>query len=651
MKKKLLLTLLVVMSLVCLFAISASADNFVASDDNGYGTLSTVDALESSKPTSFTDYTSKVVLVGSDGKYYTFPTYYVLADNTTFTFKLNDAIKTQLGLTYSNANGLRYSVIHIQVPEGITTVGNYALEKTTTLLTVKFPSTLTSLGEGVFKSCSKLTTVENLENTKITILDASGDFSSTYNTENGVFANCSSLTALSIPKTVEKIDRWALVGCTSMTTFVIPKDSKLTIIGKYAFEDAKVLTSVDLPASLTHLEMGAFNRCYALADIDAGDTSLVTIEEYAFQGNKLTKLELPSTVTTIGKYAFAGHVINQEKLVVPNGVTVLGDNAFAASDAQKTNVDIIVMPANLTSLGAHAFEKCGTETVYIPSSVTTFSQGVFKEWPNAVTIYFTGDETTANTFKANANGTNNNPLKNSTVVSLGEYETLETKSGSYLVYGYSPCKAFYNDKHDAAQEGDNYCTGVCSRCGDTVELENPQHVNVWEFTNEEGGTASITAVIIATETCQNCKQEGEVKEIAAIFKSTGYSYEMNGNEYTGIYQRTSVDKEALALYAELTGNKDSYNFGIVAGLAADANDNPIDGNLITAINGEADVANDTTVIGTFLNTEYTIMEIKVTGVTSASQLYCGAFIVTGNDVTYLCGTTQNNVATKATFPQ
>ena len=126
---------------------------------------------------------------------------------------------------------------------------------------------------------------------------------------------------------------------------------------------------------------------------------------------------------------------------------------------------------------------------------------------------------------------------------------------------------------------------------------------------------------------------------------------MNGNEYTGIYQRTSVDKEALALYAELTGNKDSYNFGVVAGLAADANDNPIDGNLITAINGEADVANDTTVIGTFLNTEYTIMEIKVTGVTSASQLYCGAFIVTGNDVTYLCGTTQNNVATKATFPQ
>ena len=92
MKKKIFLTFLVVMVFTCLFAVSVSADNLVASDSNEYGTVSTIDSLEASKPANFTDYTSKTVLVGADGKYYTVPSYYVLADNATFTWNLVDGI-------------------------------------------------------------------------------------------------------------------------------------------------------------------------------------------------------------------------------------------------------------------------------------------------------------------------------------------------------------------------------------------------------------------------------------------------------------------------------------------------------------------------------------------------------------------------------
>ena len=330
-------------------------------------------------------------------------------------------------------------------------------------------------------------------------------------------------------------------------------------------------------------------------------------------------------------------------LVIPNSCVYLGNESFRGS-----NPSTIVFGENMRWNGSYGGGG-NIHTAYISKNFVTLFEGTFSNFlgNKNVTIYFDG-----NSEEALALQTKLETQLTDRTFTHYDYKTTterESSSGIAIFYNYNRCDAFYTGNH--ATEAIDTCQGKCSRCEEITLLPEPQHANVWVFTNENGGTASITAVIIATETCQNCKHEGEVKTIDAIFKSTGYSYEMNGNEYTGIYQKTSVDTEALALYSELTGNKDAYNFGIVAGLAADANDNPIDGNLITATNGEANLANETTVIGTFLNTEYTIMEIKVTGVTSASQLYCGAFIVTGNDVTYLCGTTQDSVATKATFPK
>ena len=748
MKNKLLLTLLVVMSLVCLFTISVSASG---STENAYGEITTISGVAA--PTTI-DSTSRVVIQASDGTYYTYPSYYVIEDNATFTWKLIDEIKTITGA--SNASNLKNYVVRMEIPEGITGMSTSRFESSTSILSVKVPTTLTGeLGSATFKNCSNLTTVENLENTTITSLSVSniwnrgGVFSgctsltsvslpstiiaigkwsftdctnlqavniptdakitfvgewafekaksltsfycsstletletgvfvgctslttvenlentkitalksgaSTYNNGSGVFSGCSSLTALELPSTIQTIDGWAAAGCSSLATLTIPEDAKITYIGKYAFEKA-IITEVYLPSTLETLEMGAFSNCKSLTTVkNLGNTKLTTINERIFESCPLGKIELPSTLTgTIGQYAFSGHKANQDKLVIPNGVTAINKCAFAGQNNNSYVIKELVLPATLESFQEYALEKNRFSVVYMPVTLTSMPNGLFSNWSSNFVIVYTGTQEQLTTLIANtstsANGSfTTDAVKN--IKSAEEYGEIDPSkvTGKSIVYGYNPCKAFYDNEHDTVAI--STCQGECSRCKQIAFLPDPQHVNVWEFTNEEGGTASITAVIIATETCQNCKQEGEVKEIAAIFTSTGYSYEMNGNEYTGIYQRTSVDKEALALYAELTGNKDSYNFGIVAGLAADANDNPIDGNLITATNGEANLANETTVIGTFLNTEYTIMEIKVTGVTSASQLYCGAFIVTGNDVTYLCGTTQNNVATKATFPQ
>ena len=50
-----------------------------------------------------------------------------------------------------------------------------------------------------------------------------------------------------------------------------------------------------------------------------------------------------------------------------------------------------------------------------------------------------------------SSGTNNSILKNATVISLSEFNALTEKSGSYFVYDYPLCDAFYNGAHITAE--------------------------------------------------------------------------------------------------------------------------------------------------------------------------------------------------------
>jgi len=84
------------------------------------------------------------------------------------------------------------------------------------------------------------------------------------------FKDCKSLASVVIPDSVTKIGRSAFKGCTSLASVVIP--AGVTEIGGWTFEDCTALASVVIPDSVTKIGWEAFKNCKALASVAFGGT-------------------------------------------------------------------------------------------------------------------------------------------------------------------------------------------------------------------------------------------------------------------------------------------------------------------------------------------------------------------------------------------
>ena len=112
------------------------------------------------------------------------------------------------------------------VPEGVTSIGNYA-----------------------FLSCVSLTSIVILESAA-----SIGD---------GAFYYCINLISIVIPEGVESIGEWAFSGCSSLTRLVI--SDSITSIGSYAFRECSSLISIVIPSSVTSIGDEVFSHCDSLA--------------------------------------------------------------------------------------------------------------------------------------------------------------------------------------------------------------------------------------------------------------------------------------------------------------------------------------------------------------------------------------------------
>ncbi|MBN2166678.1 MAG: leucine-rich repeat protein [Marinilabiliaceae bacterium] len=250
-------------------------------------------------------------------------------------------------------------------PSTLKTIGSYAFNNCSNLSSVSIPSQVTTIGYGAFKGCFHLKTA-----TISSAITSIGNY---------LFYGCSDLTDFTIPSTITKIGYYAFAYCSSLKSIAIPTSVKT--IDNGAFEYCSSLISVEIPSSVTFLGASAFSDCSSLTTATL-PSSITTISEFLFSNcNKLDSLVIPSSVKTIMRHALQN--CNFTKIEVPSSVNTIGDYAFSGN----SKLTSVYIPSSVTSMGIQVFSWCTSlPTVKIPKSITRMENSFFS-WCTQLTSF------------------------------------------------------------------------------------------------------------------------------------------------------------------------------------------------------------------------------------------------------------------------
>ena len=268
-----------------------------------------------------------------DGIYYNF-------DNTnlTATVTYRGSSFTDYSKEYSGDVTIPQTVTYSGKTYSVTSIGDYAFYKCSSLTSVTIPNSVTSIGSSAFYECSSLTSV-TIPNSVTTIGD-------------DAFSNCYSLTSITIPNSVTTIGDHAFYECYGLTSVTL--GNSVTTIGDHAFYECSGLTSVVWNAE-NYADV-SYSTSSPFCDIRSQITSFTFGDSVknipaflCYRMSNLTSVTIPNSVTSIGNYAFE-NCSSLTSVTIPNSVTSIGNAAFY----ECSSLTSITIPENITHIGARA---------------------------------------------------------------------------------------------------------------------------------------------------------------------------------------------------------------------------------------------------------------------------------------------------------
>ena len=247
----------------------------------------------------------------------------------------------------------------------------------------------------------------------------------------------------------------------------------VTTIGDYNFDNLSNLQDVTFEGNqVTYIGTYAFMYCSKLATITL-PTSLTTIGSYAFGNSGLTSITIPANVTTIRSNAFYDAALTEVIFAEGSKLTTIENYAF-----QYTKISSITIPEGVTSLGGYAFYYCTyLSSVTLPASLTSINMGVFYHCTSLQNITIPSDVTsigqqafkesglTSATIPANVTNIDNEAFKNCTSLTkvIVIPTTLPTLGNNVFEGNATDRKFFTNESYVSTDGWSTYAANIEAR--------------------------------------------------------------------------------------------------------------------------------------------------------------------------------------------
>ncbi len=247
-----------------------------------------------------------------------------------------------------------------------------------------------------------------------------------------LFINAKKLTDVTFPSTLTEIAQKTFMNCTSLVALDMSA-APLEILGGNMFNGCSKLESVTFPNTLAALGSSSFAKTN-LAEI----TYMGTIDQYKALADSGRADDLKNDTILVhctdGNYIYGKNVIGELTYTVINGVMTLSGTGAVPAGAGWVR------------------EAYGVHTLVLRSGVTEVGENAFRDFGSLKEVYYVGDETAWEAFRERIQA-GNDPLLDAAVTlavsgncgeaaawSLSEDETVLTISGSGPMADYRSAK-------------------------------------------------------------------------------------------------------------------------------------------------------------------------------------------------------------------
>ncbi|MDE5957036.1 MAG: leucine-rich repeat domain-containing protein, partial [Muribaculaceae bacterium] len=273
-------------------------------------------------------------------------------------------------------------------PAGLQSIGDYAYRACTSITEIDLPEGLTYLGEGAFESATSLEKAALMaditELQPATFRDCTALYkvylpAGTTAIGNECFNRCRALDEIVLPASVAAIDSCAFAE-TALTKVNLPQG--LTSLGESAFENSNI-SIVSIGGALEEIPYRAF-RMNPIRELTLSEglknigAEAFSVREWSWneKTSSIGVLELPSTVESIGEYAFNG--VDFGEFTVNSGIRELPTGSCGRPN-------VLNLPASVASIAPKAIDPddCRLKVLSVKSSYPptlseslTFSQEI-----------------------------------------------------------------------------------------------------------------------------------------------------------------------------------------------------------------------------------------------------------------------------------